>query len=78
MSMTSIQGIFLRGFLVEELALEAMKMVIKERKGLKRQKEAKTIKNRQGTKETRARSEKSAKDQAGSARHSRKESQEPK
>ncbi|GJU49674.1 ribonuclease H-like domain-containing protein [Tanacetum coccineum] len=30
-SMKSVLGIFLRGFLVEELALEAMKMMIKER-----------------------------------------------
>ncbi|GKB62510.1 hypothetical protein Tco_0918696 [Tanacetum coccineum] len=39
-------------------------------KGLKRQKEAKTVKNRQGTKETRKRMKKQPKIKAGSARHS--------
>ncbi|GJY10115.1 hypothetical protein Tco_0378300 [Tanacetum coccineum] len=42
------------------------------RKGLKRQKEAKTIKNRQGTKETRTRVKNQPKITAGSARHSKK------
>ncbi|GJR14420.1 uncharacterized mitochondrial protein-like protein [Tanacetum coccineum] len=44
-------------------------------KGLKRQKEAKTIKNRQGTKETRTRVKKQPKIKAGSVRHSKKGSQ---
>ncbi|GKF83513.1 hypothetical protein Tco_0245169 [Tanacetum coccineum] len=43
-----------------------------KRKGLKRQKEAKTIKNRQGTKETRTRVKNQPKIKAGSARHSKK------
>ncbi|GKD34366.1 hypothetical protein Tco_1249875, partial [Tanacetum coccineum] len=42
------------------------------RKGLKRQKEAKTIKNRQGTKETRVRVKNQPEITAGSARHSKK------
>ncbi|GKE06726.1 hypothetical protein Tco_1398744, partial [Tanacetum coccineum] len=41
-------------------------------KGLKGQKEAKTVKNRQGTKETRKRVKKQPKIKAGSARHSKK------
>ncbi|GJU22136.1 hypothetical protein Tco_1155478 [Tanacetum coccineum] len=45
------------------------------RKGLKRQKEAKMIKNRQGTKETRTRVKKQPKIKAGSTRHSNKGSQ---
>ncbi|GJV85043.1 hypothetical protein Tco_1524941 [Tanacetum coccineum] len=44
-------------------------------KGLKGQKEAKTIKNQQGTKETRKRVKKQPKIKAGSARHSKKGSQ---
>ncbi|GJT61401.1 hypothetical protein Tco_1004934, partial [Tanacetum coccineum] len=44
-------------------------------KGLKRQKEAKTIKNRQRTKETRTRVKKQPEIKAGSARHSKKGSQ---
>ncbi|GKE07788.1 retrovirus-related pol polyprotein from transposon TNT 1-94 [Tanacetum coccineum] len=48
------------------------------RKGLKRQKEAKTIKIRQGSKETRARVKKQPKIQAGSARHSKESSQRSK
>ncbi|GKE54613.1 hypothetical protein Tco_1489769, partial [Tanacetum coccineum] len=43
-------------------------------KGLKRQKEAKTIKNRQGTKETRTRMKKQSEITAGSARHSQTQS----
>ncbi|GKA09893.1 hypothetical protein Tco_0689326 [Tanacetum coccineum] len=45
-------------------------------KGLKRQKEAKTIKNRQGTKESRARVKNQPEITAGSARHRNKGSQE--
>ncbi|GJS28871.1 reverse transcriptase domain-containing protein [Tanacetum coccineum] len=48
-----------------------------KRKGLKRQKEAKTIKNRQGTKETRTRVKKQPKIKAGSARHSQNEVKGP-
>ncbi|GJU07323.1 reverse transcriptase domain-containing protein [Tanacetum coccineum] len=46
-------------------------------KGLKGQKEAKTVKNRQGTKETRKRVKKQPKIKAGSTRHSKNESQKP-
>ncbi|GJS45687.1 hypothetical protein Tco_0595808 [Tanacetum coccineum] len=41
------------------------------KKGLQGQKEAKTVKNRQGTKETRTRVKKQPKIKAGSARHSK-------
>ncbi|GKF52943.1 putative reverse transcriptase domain-containing protein, partial [Tanacetum coccineum] len=44
----------------------------REKKGLKGQKEAKTVKNRQGTKETRTRVKNQPKIKAGSARHSKK------
>ncbi|GJY83998.1 hypothetical protein Tco_0497374 [Tanacetum coccineum] len=54
------------------------KVKSKPKKGLKRQKEAKTIKNRQGTKETRARVKKQPEIKAGSARYSKKGSQRPK
>ncbi|GJX22958.1 hypothetical protein Tco_0227403 [Tanacetum coccineum] len=50
-------------------------LIFAKLKGLKRQKEAKTIKNRQGTKETRKRVKKQPKIKAGSARHSKKGSQ---
>ncbi|GJS26046.1 hypothetical protein Tco_0486666 [Tanacetum coccineum] len=47
-------------------------------KGLKRQKEAKTVKNRQGTKETRKRMKNQPKITAGSARQGKKDSQKKK
>ncbi|GJW12525.1 hypothetical protein Tco_1578352 [Tanacetum coccineum] len=47
-------------------------------KGLQGQKEAKTVKIRQGTKETRTRVKNQPKIKAGSARHSKKERQRPK
>ncbi|GKD03202.1 hypothetical protein Tco_1178176, partial [Tanacetum coccineum] len=46
-------------------------------KGLQGQKEAKTVKNRQGTKETRTRVKKQPKIKAGSARHSQNEVKGP-
>ncbi|GJS15540.1 hypothetical protein Tco_0410012 [Tanacetum coccineum] len=48
--------------------------LIPTRKGLQGQKEAKTVKNRQGTKETRTRVKKQPKIKAGSARHSQTQS----
>ncbi|GKC62489.1 hypothetical protein Tco_1095087, partial [Tanacetum coccineum] len=47
-------------------------------KGLKGQKEAKTVKNRQGTKETRKRVKKQPKIKAGSGDTARKEVKRPK
>ncbi|GKB84686.1 hypothetical protein Tco_0956958 [Tanacetum coccineum] len=69
---------FKKFFKIERKCFRCRDLIFAKLKGLQGQKEAKTIKNRQGTKETRKRVKKQPKIKAGSARHSRKDSQRKK